>query len=208
MLELDQKCHSWDQRSTYIPAGKLFGIAMEGRAGGADFGITFEGGRVGHGSELEAKDKSEGKYKRKLNRFETAGTGTLNVLNAYLQIGVDISPILLAPLGIVIEKGESTSFFSVSAGINVGGHLAWNQHFDNPSIQTFYDYEIVADQSKAKEKFIDPSKAKAGYLGGFYLSVQVGAMDFKFTNYRYYGAPFASTCMFSLAYRIPRTAEK
>jgi hypothetical protein len=195
------------KRSPYIPTSRLYGLVLEGRSSSLDLGFCFEGGKVGHGGELKEKNDDEGKYYYKLNRSETNGQGTVNVFNAYMNFGVDITSLALVPFGIAVDKGEATSFFGITAGFLVGGHFAWGQEFNNPTSEADYAFKLIADQGRAKEKFIDPSKAKAGFLGGSYISFQVGAMCFKITNYRYHGAPFASTTMYSIAYRIPRTKK-
>src|SRR5690606_15106648 len=156
-------------------------------------------GRVGHGSELKPKSDT-GKYRKKLDKLETFGRGTLQTVNLHVNLGIDISPLFLAPLGIAMNKGEATSYLSATAGLVMGGHLSWDQRYIDPSVQAIYD-EIVQDHEGAvKRKFLDPSQVGPGYLGGFYFSVQVGAMSFKVTNYRYYGAPFASNTLLGVAY--------
>lgn len=197
------------KRSPYIPLSRMLGVVFEGRGGPYDFGVTLEGGRVGHGGELIVKDEDEHKYRRKLDKRTTTGQGEISTINLYTQIGFDISPAFLVPFGIVIDKGEATSFFSITAGLNFGMHLSFGQEFLDPvASRADYDAKLAADGGESKEKFIDPSKAKSGYLGGGYISAQVGALNFKITNYRYYGAPFASTTMLSLAYRFPFLTRK
>lgn len=194
------------KRSPYIPTAFLFGAVAEGRGGPMDIGITLEGGRVGHGGKLEAKSDT-GKYRRKLDRGTTSGQGYISTINCYAQIGMDISPIFLIPFGITFDKGEATSYFSATAGFNFGAHFSFGQQFIDNSDYAAYDAKVEKNAGAAKKNYIDPSEARSGYLGGFYLSVQIGAMSFKVTNYRYYGAPFASTSMFSIAYRFPLTGH-
>ncbi len=189
-------------RSNYIKPSFLVGVVAEGRASVADFGLTLEGGRVGHGSVLEFK--GEGEPRRKLNKKKSDPIGMVNTVNLYANIGIDISPAFLVPFGIVIDKGESTSFFSATAGFNIGAHGAFGQQYNNSS--TAVEFETLAqtdNEFNLKEKYLNPAKTGVGLLGGFYFSVQVGAASFKVTNYRYYGAPFASTTMMSIAWRIP-----
>ncbi len=191
------------KRSSHIPLSNLFGIVLEGRGGPMDFGVCLEGGRIGHGGELKVKDEDEGKYYRKLDRNTETGQGELTTINLFTQIGFDISPAFLVPFGIAYDKGNATSFLSATAGFNFGAHFSFGQQFLDPADEKVYADKIIDNEGKAKDKFIDPSAAKSGYLGGFYFSVQVGAVAFKVTNYRYYGAPFASTTMYSVAYRFP-----
>lgn len=195
------------KRSPYIPLGRLYGLVLEARSGSIDAGFCLEGGNVGHGGTLKEKNDDEGEYYFKLNRTKTEGQGTINVFNAYMNFGIDITSLALVPFGIAVDKGEATSFFGITAGFLVGGHFAWGQEFIDPTSESNYAFKLEADQGRAKEKFIDPSKAKGGFLGGSYISFQVGAMAFKITNYRYHGAPFSSTTMYSIAYRIPRTKK-
>jgi len=188
----------------YIPTSNLFGLVVEGRANVLDFGLTLEGGKVGHGSELMAKDVTEGKYRKRLNKKESFGKGTLSTINLYTNFGFDVSSVFLGLLtGVAADKEDVTSFLGISAGFILGGHLSSNQTFIDPAVEDTYEQLVIEDEGRAKEKFINPSAAGPGFLGGFYLSVQVGALNFKVENLRYYGAPFASTRMYSIAYRIP-----
>ena len=196
------------KRSPYIPTSFLIGAVCEARSGFFDLGITLESGKIGHGGKLIIKDEEDHTYRKKLDRNETSGLGTLNTVNFYSQIGIDISPIFLIPFGITYDKGEATSFLSVTSGFNLGGHFSWGQQFIQASDRAVYDQLLEENNQDAKEKFIDPGKLKSGFLGGFYLSVQIGATSFKVTNYRYYGAPFASTTMYSVAYRFPLVKKR
>jgi hypothetical protein len=190
-------------RDAHIPTSLLVGVAAEGRFAAADFGLTVEGGKVGHGGLLIPKSGDDHKYRKKLDKSERNGLGTLNMVNVYTQLGVDITSLILIPFGISIDKGKSTSYLGLTAGINVGAHFSWGQEFINHGDAAIYDQRLAADNGASKEKFIDPRKVGTGYLGGFFISLQVGTTSFKITNYRYYGAPFASTTMFSVAYRFP-----
>lgn len=190
------------RRTPYIPQSLLVGVVAEGRGGPIDFGLTLEGGRVGHGSELESKS-DPGKYRKKLDKGETFGMGHVSTINMHLNIGMDISPLFLVPFGIVVDKGNATSFLTATAGVICGGHYTWDQEFIDPTISSYYQDEVNKDAGVSKRKFLDPSVVGPGFLGGYYFSVQVGAMSFKVTNYRYFGAPFASNTMVGLAYRFP-----
>lgn len=192
-------------RSNHIPTSNLFGVAAESRLAILDASLVIEGGKIGHGGLLEMKNKTKKvPYKRKLNKNETTtGLGTANTFNFYGQAGIDITSMILSLAGISISKGSATSYLGLTAGVNFGLHHTWNQEFVNPSDAFTYDQRLVQNNGEAKEKFIDPRKGGFGYLGGFYISMQVGALNFKITNYKYYGAPFASTTMFSVAYRFP-----
>lgn len=191
------------RRETYIPTGKLFGVVAEGRFSAFDIGFTIEGGKVGHGGKLVVKDEEENTYRKKLYKKELDGQGTLNTFNVYTQLGFDVTSGILAPLGIVLDKGDATSFFAFTAGVNLGVHFSGNQRYINAADEQRYLDAIANDEKNTKPKYLSPAEAKAGFLGGVYFSAQAGAMCFKITNYRYYGAPFASTTMLSLAYRIP-----
>lgn len=190
-------------RDAHIPTSILVGAAAEGRFASADFGLTVEGGKIGHGGLLIPKSGDKHKFRKKLNKTERDGLGTMNTVNVYTQLGVDISSLLLIPFGISIDKGKSTSYLGLTAGVNLGAHFSWGQEFINPDDAAIYDQRLAADNGVSKEKFIDPRQVNSGFLAGFYISLQVGTTAFKITNYRYYGAPFASTTMFSIAYRFP-----
>lgn len=191
------------RRTPFAPESFLVGVAAEGRRSYFDFGATLEGGKVGHGSKLVVKDEEDSKYRKKLNKNETFGQGTLNTINLYTNIGFDISPFFLGIIGLSVDKGESTSFLSVTTGFITGIHTSFGQRYVDPTVQSTFDQIVADDQGMSKEKFLDPSEIGTGFLGGFYFSVQIGAMNFKITNYRYYGAPFASNTLMSIAYRFP-----
>lgn len=192
------------QRSTYIPTSNLLGVTCEGRYAMFDFSLTAEGGTIGHGGLLVTKGSGDDlKYRKKLVKTETTGLGTMKNFSFYGQAGIDITSFILALGGISISKGSATSYLGLTAGVNFGMHYSWDQQFVNPADAQMYDERLVQDNQQSKAKFIDPREVGFGYLGGFYISMQVGSMNFKITNYRYYGAPFASTTMCSLAYRFP-----
>lgn len=192
-------------RSTHIEPGYLVGIVAEGRASTFDFGVTLEGGNVGHGSVLEYKGENE--PRRKLDKSESEAIGTVSMVNLYTNVGIDISPVFFIPFGIAMDKGESTSFFGATAGFVLGGHLAFNQQFNDPSLANYYQNIAQTSTPGLDDKYVDPSRVSPGFLGGFYFSVQVGAASFKITNYRYYGAPFASTTMLSVAWRFSGVSD-
>jgi hypothetical protein len=194
------------KRSEYMPTSILYGVAAEGRAAFLDFGISLEGGKVGHGGQLIPKKNNN--YRRKLDKTVVTGQGTVNTFNFYSQIGIDLTSIIAGLAGISVSKGRATSFFAFTGGINVGGHFTWGQEFLNPADAAIYDQKIAQDAGKTKGKFLDPRQVGVGYLGGFYVNVEIGALSFKINNLRYYGAPFASTTMFSIGYRFPVYKKK
>lgn len=190
-------------KDPYISPGYLVGMVAQGRAGAFDFGLNLEGGKVGHGSELVIKDKEEGKFRKKLERGTTFGKGTLNTVNLYADIGFDVSPVFLIPFGITVDKTQATSYFSATAGFSLGTHFSWGQAFSDTSAASKYDQLLATKDPLFADKFIDPRVVKPGFLGGWYFTVQIGALSFKIQNYRYYGAPFASGVMYSVNYRFP-----
>lgn len=195
------------KKESYIPTSFMGGVAVEGRAAFVDFGVTLEGGKIGHGGKLIVKSNEKHTYRRKLDRNETDGLGTVNTFNFYSQIGIDLTSIIASLAGISISKGSATSFFAFTGGINVGGHYTWGQQFLHAGDATKYD-QLVAANPETKAKFLDPRQTGIGYLGGFYVNAEIGALSFKITNLRYYGAPFASTTMFSITYRFPVYKKK
>lgn len=195
------------RKSTVTNLGFMLGVAAEGRAASLDIGLTLEGGTLGHGSSLEEKD--EEKSRRKLNPSKSDPAGTLNNVNLFLSMGFDISSLFLAPFGIAIDKKEATSFLSVSAGFLVGGHVPFNQQYDAGFDLSKINTAISQNNlTVRKNKFVDPSDISPGFLGGWYFAIHAGATSFKITNYRLYGAPFASTSMISMAWKFPIVYDK
>lgn len=201
---------SWSPRSRepYMNTGKLYGAMFRIRAGAVDMALNLEGGRIGHGSRLIEKNEEKGRYKKKVNRNYTMGTGSVTNVNFYVNVGGDLSPLLLFPFNVSMNKGEaaqSTSFLSVTGGIILGSHFSFDQEFDNPeSAIPFYEEELADKPENAKDKYIDPGSNKAiGLLTGYYASIHVGSLSFTFQNNRYWGAPFASGMVYSVAYGWP-----
>lgn len=192
-------------RSRNIKPSYLFGFVGEGRANVLDYGFTIEGGNVGHGSALRFTGIDE--PKRKLDKKESTPIGSVSVVNLYGNFGFDISPAFLVPFGIVIDKGESTSFFTATAGFNFGVHSAFDQKYYDPNNALFYENLALTSDYEVKEKFLNPAKVGTGVVTGLYFSMQVGAASFKVSNLRYNGAPFASTTMLSIAWRFPLKAN-
>ncbi len=195
------------RRGNHNNIGRLMGAAIEGRASFADFGFTLEGGTLGHGSELDFKGENE--PRRKLDKSKSTPAGTVDMTNFYVNMGIDISQLFLIPFATVVDKGSATSFLSASSGVIIGGHYAFNQQYDSPEIAASFAPTILSnDPSELNNKFFDPSDVGLGYLGGCYFAVHIGALSFKATNYRFYGAPFASTSMFSVAWKYPILYDK
>ncbi len=187
------------RKKAFTNPGYLVGVVAEGRGGPLDLGITLEGGRVGLGSAIEGKPDNT--YRKKLDRAKSVPVGSTGMVNLYTNVGIDVSQVFLIPFGIAMDKGEATSFLSATAGFNFGMHYAFNAQYDPGVTETYTG--TPSHPEEVAEKFKNPTDVGFGYLGGFYFSVQVGAMAFKVTNYRYYNAPFASTSMMSIAYRFP-----
>jgi len=191
-------------RTDYIPASYMVGVVGEGRFSYFDGGVTLEAGRVGHGGALETKSESEGTYRRRLIKSYEQGQGHLGMVNMYVNYGLDLSPLILGLMGYTLDMGDATSFFAITGGFISGLHVPFAQSFNDDADAAFYQNRIDNNVMDTKEQYLSPAVIKPGYLAGYYLAFQVGAMCAKISNYRYFGAPFASNTMLSLAYRIPR----
>lgn len=185
------------KRTLYTNPSLLVGLVAEGRRNGFDYGFTLEGGEIGHGSVIEYK--SENKPRRKLERKNSIGAGTIKTVNLYSSLGIDLSQMLF------LNGGETTTFLGVSAGLILGGHYSFDQKYDVGFDKTEIEKAKANNDLDAAvdNKFVDPSDVGYGFLSGFYVSVNIGAVTFKTQSYRYYGAPFAGTGMLSIAWKIP-----
>jgi hypothetical protein len=191
-------------RSRYhTDRGRLFGVGIQARSGMLSFGLNMEGGRIGHASAMQ--DNGE-KIKRRVDKSETFAQGSNFVYNTFFDVGYDISDGLLSMMGTVTDRTGITSYFSVAAGYSfgfsfVGGHR-WNDNVD------FYELEqhteaLKDDLEKFKEHHAGGDNGKSGYLGGWYVATEVGAMQARFQWYKYYRAPLLNNFVISLTYRLP-----
>lgn len=182
------------RKSDYLPRGQLLGGVIHAKGGPLYMGFTMEGGRIGHGSEIRNPDK----WFKKVDRNEDYAPGTYNNFQTYFDLGMDISPALLAVLGMVREETNATSYSSVIAGYSFGFAAVFNQRFDNET-SALNELNTINERTK----FNDPTMAKSGYVGGWFLGIEIGVLSFKAQGFKYRNAPLANNTFYSLAYRIP-----
>ncbi len=195
------------KRSLYIPRTWLGGIGVHGRSGAGFAGINLDFGKIGHGSQLEDPDK---KWFRKVSQHYEYGKGTMNTIMAYCDIGFDISPGLLAMLGMVRnDDGSATSFASIIAGYSFGYAYVYNQQFDDEETAVSR-YNSIFNAWGAEEPTFknDPRESKSGYLGGWFLGIEVGVVSFRVQGFSFRRAPLANNRYFTLAFRIPSKASR
>lgn len=181
--------------SNYIPRGQLIGVGMHGRSGPGFFGINIEGGTIGHGSVLEDSDA----IRKGADDKENFGMGTYRSFQMYADIGFDLSPFLMSVLGVTREESNATSFTSVVGGYSLGYAFISNQQFQNNfAEQSYTDPSLVAESI-----YNLPSQGKSGYLGGFFLGIEVGVVGFRVQRFHYRKAPLANNTYFSITYRFP-----
>lgn len=185
----------------YLDPGTLVGLSILFRNGIMVGGFNVEGGRIGHGSELETwKDG----HRRQLKTTATYGMGSLYTVNFYGDFGVGINNLFYAAMGTVVADDVSTPFSAISMGVSFGAHMVGGQEFNHPE-------EALARYDATTEKathFTDPRESKGGLMGGYFFSWDVGNTSFKAQWYRYRRAPMANGLMFSVAWRFGGSAAR
>lgn len=194
------------QRSSYFSdRGRLVGISAQARASVISVGLNFEGGRIGHASVMEVKGSY---FTRRVDKRENFAMGSNRVFNTFLDIGFDISDMLLSFGLIEVDRDYGvTSFFSVSAGYSmgfsiVGGH-EYNADADLDQLAAFESKFTGYGNGIYKPFELGGANGRSGYLGGWYLASEVGAMQMRVQWYKYYRAPLLNNFVFSLTYRLP-----
>lgn len=179
--------------------GHLFGINGLVRSGPFIFGANLELGKIGHGS-MSRYTTSSGEYKfyRQVKKTEDIGKGTYNTLNFLVDAGLNFNNFLMALAGTIVDDEESTSFVSFNAGYSFGFNFLWNQQFDNPNSDDYYDNFFFPENNY----FNDPRESKGGYLGAWFISCDVGHASLRAQWYRYRRAPLANGLMFSISWRF------
>ncbi|MCR9171297.1 MAG: hypothetical protein NXI10_02310 [bacterium] len=181
---------------------RLYGLVTHMRVGPMSLGLNFEGGRLGHASQVESNVTAEDKYwKYKfVDRASTYGKGSMGVFQSYLDIGVELNSLLLALGGMYVnERGSGTPFFAASVGYSLGGYAVFNQQFTYEGAESQYQNLDPEENTN----FNNPMLSKGGYLGGWYFALDIGALQFRYQSFRYRRAPLASTHVWSIAYRFP-----
>lgn len=194
------------QRSDYFSdRGRLYGLSAQARGGVISLGLNFEGGRIGHGSVMEVKGSN---FTRRVDRTETFAKGSNRVFNTFLDVGFDITDMLLAFSLLEVDRDKTvTSYFSFSVGYSMGYSVVSDHR---------YNADANLDQLEAfKSKFtgygngvykpfeIGGENGRSGYLGGWYFAAEVGAVQARLQWYKYYRAPLLNNFVFSLTYRLP-----
>lgn len=183
------------KRESYIPRGWLLGAVAHARGGLAVMGVNIEAGKIGHGSEAK---------KKKVDRSQTYGMGTMNTVQGYVDIGMDISPLIMSMLGVIRQDdGAATSFASITAGYSIGYAKVFNQQFDNPGAPAIYDSKLYYATPEERTYANDPALSKGGLLSGFFLGAEIGVVSFRVQGFKYRRAPTANNTFYSVAYKIP-----
>ncbi len=187
------------RRHNFQPASFLYGGNVTFKQSVVYTGINVLVGKTGHGSTMDEPLTKN----RSLDRKDTFGRGTYNSFNAFLDIGMDLSPLALAVMGIARgDIGNATPYFSLMGGFTLGVSRMGNQQFVNSQAETEYDL-ILAQEEEAKDYRVDPRKGGFGKMGGWWLGVDVGVVSFKMRSLTHKKSPFANNRFFELAYKIP-----
>jgi len=195
-----------NQRSSYFSdRGRLIGIGMQARGSVVSIGLNLEGGRIGHATVMEV---SGSEFSRKVDKSENYAMGSNRVFNTFFDFGIDISDIILGLAMIEVDRDYGiTSFFSISAGYSMGfsivsGHK-YNENADLNKLDGFENTFTGYGNGVYKPYELGGENGRSGYLGGWYLATEVGAVQARFQWYKYYRAPLLNNFVFSLTYRLP-----
>lgn len=193
------------RREPFINRGNLFGVGAHYRRGMMTLGLNIDGGRVGHGSGL---DRSKDGFKNRLDPNATFANGYINTLNTTFDVGFDISDFIIGLSGTFTEKESYiTSYFAATVGYSAGFStiLGDQQYDENLDLEEKADFkeEWSSLPGKEDEKFYEASESKSGYLGGFYLALELGALQAKVQRLKYSKAPLLNNTWFTLTYRVP-----
>jgi len=174
------------------------------------FGLNIDVGRIGHGSALEKGVKGTeadgNNFEGKVRRDSYKGIGSLSVFNILMDFGVNMNNLLLAAGGTGVAYNEATSFLSFNLGYSIGFGIVGAQRFENPenSIQHYNQLNTSNQNLYQRDNtyFEDPRNSKAGFVGGSFISCDIGHASARMQWYRYRRSPVAKGLVFFLAWRI------
>lgn len=188
------------RRHSFQPASYLYGGNITFKHSTVYVGLNMLGGTSGHGSTMDEPLTKD----RNVDRRDVFGRGSYSSFNAFMDVGMDISPIALAMMGIARGSiGETTPYFSLMGGFTLGLSNMGNQQFDDESAIEEYDNILANNRDDAKEYRLDPREAGFGKMGGWWLGVDVGVVSFKMRSLTHKRSPFANNRFFELAYKVP-----
>lgn len=186
----------------YQGKGILYGGQLLYRKSQFLFGFNMEYGTLGHGSSMIGAPEPK-KHKRKVNNSIKSAKGEMKTFNTMIDLGFDLNRILLGLGGLLIEENNATPYISFNAGYSFGYSFISNQTFDNPTLAETYLSDL-----NVHTKFNDPTLNKSGYVGGFFVGTDIGAVTFRSTWYRYRNAPLANNINIALAWRFLSPTKK
>lgn len=191
--------HSTIGVNRYSNNGALFGVNALFRKRFFVGGLNVEGGRIGHATQMTGTDPDAPKHQlRKPDRSANYASGSLVAVNALADVGLDLNSMLLALLGgIIMDDHDATSFLSLNAGYSGGYSVTSGQQFDDPVAAL-----ARLDRLRDNNRYNDARESGSGYVGGWFLSCDIGNVSASTQWYRYKQSPLANGLMISAAYRF------
>jgi len=182
--------------------GFMAGLSAHARASILYLGLNFETGKMGHATTMKY---IWGEYEeRKIDQVKTWGKGSLNNTKIFGDIGVDITPLIIAMTGTGIQDYASvTPFTSLMFGASFGHSIVGNQEFESNTAAGEMEQFFQLNSSIEKTKFNDPRLSSSGFVGGWFLTIQLGALEFRMQKYRFKNSPLSNNKVLSVTYRVP-----
>lgn len=188
------------RRNDFQSASVLHGGNITLKSSALYLGLNVLAGKNGHGSTM----KEPLTKKRTVDRKDTFGRGSYSAFNAFMDLGVDISPLAAALFGFSRDESNATPYFAMQVGLSLGVSKMGSQKFANPSSTVGINYDqLLIKNKEAKEYRIDPRQAGFGKMGGWWLGIDVGVVSFKMRSLTHKKSPFANNRFFELAYKVP-----
>lgn len=180
----------------YSNSGGLLGLQSLFRKGSIVGGLNIEGGRIGHASVMEGKPDDYSKTR--ILKSRDFAQGSINTFNFLFDLGADCTSFLYAAGGTVYDGDDATPFSSLNVGYSFGFHGAWGQRFDDPNAAIRYIETAYVE----KNKWNDARESGFGYLGVWWIGLDMGNVGLRTSWYRYRGAPLANNLMIGLSWRL------
>ncbi len=187
----------------YQPRGLVYGLSAHSRASIMYLGLNFETGTMGHATLM--KQDGDG-YEKRIEKIHSWGKGTFNTTRVFGDVGIDITPLLFVLSGTAVSGySDITSFSSLMFGLSFGQAFTGGQKFDDPGASARYDqYHLNFPIEQSYHN--DPRLSESGFVGGWFIAIELGALEYRLQHFRFKKSPLANNKVMSVCYRIPISA--
>ncbi len=178
----------------YMNRGWIAGINLTARKSVFLAGLNLEMGKMGHGTEIANEDS---KWFKKVDRsIDVINDERFNTYQGYVDIGIDITTLPLALMGLVREYSGTTNLTALTFGYSVGYAGVSNNTYQ----QTLAASTPLPDD---QNKFNNILLNKSGMVSGFFLGAEIGLVSFRAQGFKYKNAPLLNNTYYSISYKIP-----